>query len=298
MAAEATGGMCRMRNLIATVLQVKSPASSGRMSARGLVPHLRPSQVQGLDLWVGATEMARSGCQNAVLGALQTWGFRGHATRPYLRGWLYDGSARAAPCQVPLEVAACFAPLLRWVWDEWEGTALTLAIDPTTKEEALVALIIRVVYRGSALPVAWHLKPGGQARALDPRPLWPAGPPRGRGVGHPDGACPLRPGPRLWEAICRQGWHPYMRYDRHMTFPAATGPRRPAWRFVAEEGPYTVTARQAFRQRPRRCTLSLLWAPGPAAPWVVLTDEAPTVVDLGAYGMRVWMAQGFPGPQA
>ena len=57
--------------------------------------------------------MARSGCQNAVLGALQPWGFRGHATRPYLRGWLYDGSARAAPCQVPWEVAACFAPLLR-----------------------------------------------------------------------------------------------------------------------------------------------------------------------------------------
>ena len=32
-----------------------------------------------------------------------------------------------------------------------------------------------------------------------------------------------------------------MRYDRHITFQAATGPRWPAWRFVAHEGQYMVT---------------------------------------------------------
>ena len=99
--------------------------------------------------------------------------------------------------------------------------------------------------------------------------------------------------PDLWAAIRRQGWHPYMRYDRHMTFQATTGPRWPAWRFVAREGQYTVTTGKAFRERKRACTLIVLWAPGQETPWVLLTDEAPEAVDLGAYGMRVWIEQGF-----
>ena len=91
-------------------------------------------------LWVGATLLARSGCQNAVLGALQSLGLGWHTTRQYLREWLRDGADRAAPCRVQLDVQACFAPLLRWVLAWWESPELTLAIDPTSKGEALVAL--------------------------------------------------------------------------------------------------------------------------------------------------------------
>ena len=99
--------------------------------------------------------------------------------------------------------------------------------------------------------------------------------------------------PRLWTAIRRQGWHPYMRYDRHITFQATTGPRWPARCFVARAGPYTVAAGRAFRQRKRRCTLIVLWVPGQETPWGVLMDELPDDVDLGAYGLRVWIEQGF-----
>ena len=260
------------------------------------LPHLRPSQVRGLALWVGATILARSSCQNAVLGALLTLGLDWHTTRQYLREWLRDGADRAAPCRVQLEVAACFAPLLRWVLAWWEGSELTLAVDPTAKGEALVALVVSVVYRGLALPVAWHLKTGGQPGPWMPDlcalldRLGPAVPADmtvrvlcDRGLQSPD----------LWAAIHRQGWHPYMRYDQHITFQATTGPRGPAWRFVAREGQYTVTAGKAFRERKRRCTLIVLWVPGQENPWVLLTDEAPAAVKLGAYGMRVWIEQGF-----
>ena len=61
-----------------------------------------------------------------------------------------------------LEVEACFAPLLRWILAWWEGTELTLAVDPTAKGGALVALVVSVVCRGLAMPVAWHIKTGGQ----------------------------------------------------------------------------------------------------------------------------------------
>ena len=163
-------------------------------------------------------------------GGPEPWGFRRHATRPYLRAWLYDGSARAAPCQVPWEVAACFAPLLRWVWDGWEGTALTLAIDPTTKGRRWWPW--SSASSTGAVPGRWR---GTSSREARPGPWIPD-------------LCGLRDrlgavvpatltvrvlcdrglqSPRLWEAICRQRWHPYLRHDRPMTFPTATatGPR-------------------------------------------------------------------------
>ncbi len=236
-------------------------------------------------LWVGATVRARSGCQHAVLGALQTLGLGWHTTRQYLREWLYDGSDRAAPCQVQLEVEACFAPRPRWVLAWWEGPDLTLALDPTAKGEEWVALVIRVVYRGGALPVAWRLPPGNQKGAWRPTlchrldSLGAVVPP----------TLPVRvlcdrglPSPCLWAAIRRQGWHPYLRYDRHLTFQAPTGPWGPTWCFVARAGPDTVTTGLAIRRQKRRCTLIVLWGPGQAAPWMVLTDEPPAAVDLGA----------------
>ena len=141
------------------------------------LPHLQPSQVRGLALWVGATILAHSGCQHAVL-----------------------------------------------------GTLLTLAIDPTAKGEALVALVVSVVCRGLAIPMAWHLKPGGQPGPWKPDlcalldRLGSAVPVPmtmrvlcDRGLQSSD----------LWAAIRRQGWHPYMRYDRHMTFQATRCPRPP-----------------------------------------------------------------------
>ncbi len=81
------------------------------------------------------------------------WGSAG-TTRPYWREWLRDGADRAAPCRVQREVESGFAPRLRWVLAGWQGPKLTLAIDPTAKDETLVALVVGVVYRGLALPVA------------------------------------------------------------------------------------------------------------------------------------------------
>ena len=68
---------------------------------------------------------------------------------------------------------------------------------------------------------------------------------------------------------------------------------------MARAGQYTVTAGKAFRTRKRPCTLIVLWVPGQESPWVVvLTDEPPDAVDLGAYGLRVWIEQGFRTPGA
>ncbi len=42
-----------------------------------------------------------------------------------------------------------------------------LAADPTSKQDDLVALVISVVYRQHAIPVAWHIVGGAGKGVLD-----------------------------------------------------------------------------------------------------------------------------------
>ena len=120
------------------------------------LPHLSRPQLTGLVLWVCGAILAGSACQNAVASALSPWG-RWNNLRQYLREWLYDGSDRARPCQTELDVSLCFAPLLRWVLVWWRSGRLALAVDPTLKGDQTTAIVISVVYRGCAIPVAWRI---------------------------------------------------------------------------------------------------------------------------------------------
>ena len=131
------------------------------------LPNLTQAQLSGLVLWVCGAILAGSACQNAVASALSPWGRWNNLRqylRQYLREWLYDGSDRARPCQTELDVSLCFAPLLRWVLVWWRSGRLALAIDPTLKGTDTTAIVISVVYRSCAIPVAWRIlranKPG------------------------------------------------------------------------------------------------------------------------------------------
>ena len=123
--------------------------------------------------WLGL-----NGCQDTVTLALAQ-GLRGprnpHTLRRLQRELLYDDVDRIdswGPDQ-ELEVEGCFAPLLQWVRSWWVPTdgrelaqePLVLAVDPTSKQDDLVALVISVVYRQHAIPVAWHIV-GAQAKEV------------------------------------------------------------------------------------------------------------------------------------
>ena len=128
------------------------------------LPHLSQPQLTGLALWVCGAILAGSACQNAVASALSARG-NWNSLRQYLREWLYDGSDRARPCRTELDVSLCFAPLLRWVLTWWRSgrlapvssTGQALAVDPTLKGDQTTAIVISVVYRGCAIPVAWRI---------------------------------------------------------------------------------------------------------------------------------------------
>ena len=112
-------------------VRVPRECPKSRKRSPPICPRLRPAQRRGPALWVYGAVMAGSACQAAVIAALLPLGRTGHALRQRLREWLYDGADKAAPCAVELDVAACFAPLLRWVLAWWRGDGLPLAIDAT-----------------------------------------------------------------------------------------------------------------------------------------------------------------------
>ena len=174
------------------------------------LPHLSQPQLAGLVLWVCGAILAGSACQNAVASALSPWRSWNNL-RQYLREWLYDGSDRARPCKTQLDVTLCFAPLLRWVLTWWVSGRLAVAIDPTLKGDQTTAIVISVLYRGCAIPVAWSIHRATQKGSwMDPTVelLQGTGPSRSQGN---DSHRALRPGhiqPQAVEADTRPGLAP------------------------------------------------------------------------------------------
>ncbi|MDE2683019.1 MAG: transposase [Chloroflexota bacterium] len=252
----------------------------------------------GLVLWVYGAILAGSACQNAVASALSTGGGNWNRFRQYIRQWLYDGSDRARPCQTQLDVSLCFAPLLKWVLAWWHSGPLALAIDPTLKGDRTTAIVISVVYRSCAIPVAWRIHPATQKGSwMDPivellQALAPAVPEEmtvivlcDRGIASP----------KLWKQICAQGWHPCMRYAKSITFCADGGKRLPARAFVSRPDTAWIGQGTAFStpKAKRQCTLLVVWYVEQEEPWVILTDLAPDKVGPSWYALRFWIELGF-----
>lgn len=261
------------------------------------LPSLRPAQRHGLARWVYGAILARRAGERAVVAALAALG-RWQSLRQYLRAWRSDGADQAAPCRTPVDVTACFAPLLRWVVRWWQGTELALAVDATAHGDRVVALVVSVLYRGHALPVAWAILPANRAGAWIPPfldlldrlgPAVPAGWTvlvlADRGLWSP----------RLWRGIRGHGWHPVLRLRQGTLFRPVGGRRPRADRLVPGPGHAWVGRGPACRDRAarRRGTLIVRWGEGHAAPWVCLTDLAPTRVGPCWDGLRIWVELGF-----
>src|SRR3954452_12725495 len=260
------------------------------------LPGLRPPRRRGLALWVLGAILARSACQSAVLAALLPWAPY-HALRQRLREWLRDGADKATPCAAQVEIETCFAPLLRWVLAWWRGRELALAIDATAHGERLVALVVSVLYRGTAIPVAWAILPGNTPGPwLGPilrllRLLRPALPAcwtvlvlADRGLSSP----------RLWKRVRDLGWHPLLRIQRRTTVAPDGGERRPAGALVRPGEAWVGRGRLGWpKGRGLTVTLVAVWTAAQEEPWVVVTDLPPDRVGVGWYALRAWVELGF-----
>src|SRR3954454_22705020 len=254
------------------------------------LPHLRPPQRRGLALRVLGAVLAQSACQAAVLAALLPRAPY-PALRQRLREWLLDGADKAVACAAQVEVERCFAPLPGRVLAWGRGREPALAVDATAHRGDVVALVVSVLYRGSAIPVAWAVLPGDAPGAwMGPilrllRRLRPAVPPgwtvlvlADRGLWSP----------RLWRRIRRLGWHPLLRIQRRAAIPpdgrggrAGGAPGRPRG------------GRGGGRAGRLRAPLVAAWTTAQEEPWVVVTDLPPDRVGVGWHALRMWVELGF-----
>ena len=264
------------------------------------LPGLDRYQLRGLAMWVSGAILSGSACQNAVATALlgRTGNF--NSVRQYLREWLYDAQDRCWPSRKQLEVDECFAALMKWVLSEWQSDHLALALDPTLKGDKVASIVVSVVYRSSAIPVAWRIMPanrkGGWMRPAAQllETLAEAVPEDMKVVVMCDRG--LR-SPILWEQIRQLGWHPLVRQVKTTTFCPDGGVRNKASELVQAPGQAWVGTGTAFSDRNirRRVTMVVVWDHGQKERWVLMTDLPPDEVGVNWYALRFWIELGFKG---
>jgi hypothetical protein len=242
----------------------------------------------------------RSGLNSVAITLAALMQAKYHTIRSRLQEFYQPASVKSGTDRDQLDVAACFAPLLAWVLKGWPSTRLALALDATTLGDRFTVLVIGVVDRGNAIPMAWKVLPGNVAHAW--KPEWIALLHEFSGL-VPPGWTVLVMTDRglyarwLYQEIVALGWHPLMRITHLSKFRKAGSTSSVAvTTLVAAEGRRWQGRGLAFPRRPERrleCTLLACWEPGHNEAWFVLTDLPPNQAEPLWYGMRGWIEQGF-----
>jgi len=269
------------------------------------LPQLEPCQLRQLTLWVAGTVSADSGCEAAVVLALEELAaatatpVAANTIRQDLRDLLRDGDEQGTLTGTELSVPPCFAPLLARVLTELPGQQLALAVDASHFQDRQIALVVSVVYRGRAIPVAWDIRAASTKGAWLPvitgllALLAPVVPPTYQVLVLADeGLC----SPSLFRAVRDRGWLPILRshLETFVTL-AASGRQCVASTLVAGPGHAWVGRVRLYKtpSRQLQVTLLVVWGDGYAAPWVLITSAEPRQVGVYWYGLRAWIECGF-----
>jgi len=269
------------------------------------LPQLSTGQLRQLSLWVAGTLSAGSGCEAAVVLALSEAAAAAGACidensiRQDLRELLRDAADQRTPLGRELDVSSCFAPLLASVLSLWQGQQLALAIDATNYQDRFIAVVVSVLYRSRAIPVAWDIRTAGSTGAWMPviirllEQLAPAVPPSYQVLVLADEGLFSQ---QLFRAVRAQGWAPILRgHLASEVTTLASGRRCRAEQLVAGPGQAWVGRVLLFKtaKLQLRVTLLVVWGVGHDAPWVLITSLAPQAVGLYWYGLRAWIECGF-----
>jgi hypothetical protein len=220
-----------------------------------------------------------------------------------LREWYLDAEQKSGKKQKrqEIEISLCFASLLRWVLQLWKSDKhqLALVMDATNLRNRWTILAISVVFRGSAIPVAWKVFPALEEGSW--RPHWE------RLFAFLDEAVPddwevLVLADRglyaqwLWDAIRACGWHPYLRINLSVKAREVGGTTFD-WisRWVPTTGTSWKGRVECFAGKKSRLLATLLmhWEAGYESAWAILTDLEPDYAQVSWYGMRTWIEGGF-----
>ena len=192
-----------------------------------------------------------------------------------------------------------FADLLRGVLRRWQGPKiLVLALDGSTLSDRLDILSISVVTRGCGIRVAWTILPGHQEGEWRPhwermlRLLAEAVPSEWQVLVMADRGLYAA---WLFESIRANGWHPFLRVKKNLTFRQegeedfeSIGQRvkKPGRRWKGQ-GEWSETGVRM------KGTLVVRWETGYEEPICVVTDLVPAQAQAAWYQMRFWIEDEY-----
>ena len=266
------------------------------------MPSLSNSEARVLALYSFGMVLAQScGLTSVVVFLGLLLGREDNSVRQQLREFTYEGKDKRGNKRQTVAVENCFGGLLGWVLSWWsEGEQrMALAMDATTFKQIFTVLVVSVVYRGCAIPVAWRVLPATKKGQW--RPHWeallellkPSVPVNWTVVVLADRGLYAK---WLYRRLVKLGWHPFLRITQQGKFRAHDTPYfRPLAGLVSLTAPDWSGAVTCFISAHARldCTLLARFDPAYADPWLVLTDLPPRVADIAWYGMRAWIEAGF-----
>lgn len=134
-------------------------------------PDLSLPQVSGLATWSFGMVMTQSSSLTKVSTLIAKINQeKDNTVRQRLKEWYKEGKAKKGNKRVSLEVKSCFASLLKWIVDllPQSNQELPMALDATSIGQNFVVLSINVLYRGSAISVAWKVVKGTEKGSWQP----------------------------------------------------------------------------------------------------------------------------------
>jgi hypothetical protein len=294
--------VCRLNSSSTTERNIYtiSGLEEWKQTIREKMPHLSAPQVSVLGLWSFGMVISQSCGLTRVSSSLALLvGAKENSVRQRLREWYYAKENKRGTGRSEVDVGQSFVPLLRWILSWWptHEKRLALAMDATSLGQNLVVLAISVVYRGCAIPVAWHVLPA-IAKGSWKEPWLEL-------FAHFEGSIPddwtvIVLADRglyakwLWEAIRRCNWHPFLRINSRFFF-RPTQSNQFAALHTAFHQPGTIWAGTGtcFKVHSIQATLLVQWETGFEEPWLILTDLPPHQTTPCWYGLRTWIECGF-----
>lgn len=264
------------------------------------MPQLSAPQASVLALWSFGMVIAHSCGLTSVSSSLAILlGAKENSVRQRIREWYYAKDDKRGEGRSELEVSSSFVPLFHWILSWWpvHEKRLALAMDATSLGQVLVVLVISIVYRGCAIPVAWQVLPALEKGSwkkpwLDLFSHFQDVIPKGWTV--------IVMADRglyanwLWEAIKRCNWHPFLRINRRFFFRPKEGRKFKALHLAFRKPGCTWSgAGTCFKTHPIEATLLVQWAEGFEEPWLILTDLPANRAFPCWYGLRSWIESGF-----
>ena len=220
-----------------------------------------------------------------------------------IREWCYDSKDKKGTKKglnrTQIEVSKCFEHLIKWIISLWQSQQLAIALDATTLGLSFTALVVSIVYRGCAIPVAWTITKGNEKKSWNKEWLRMLRLVR-RSIPRDFFVIVMTDrglySSKLFRRIVRLKWHPFMRINTNGTFcPEGSGVFRAIKSFAEQPGASWQGVGVAFKTKGKgvRCTLLALWEEGQKEAWFILTDLAPSASNACWYGMRAWIEQSF-----